>query len=115
MRPDARLARRLGLRSERGMTLLELTIEGVESSRDFHLRVMDDAEFRAGAIEIQWLERRLDSLIGVTPPRDTTRLAVLVAALIADRDRPVAAAAAASSTAATPGGWGRVARTEGLR
>ena len=40
--------------------LLELTIEGVETSRDFHLRVMEDAEFRAGAIEIQWLERRLD-------------------------------------------------------
>ena len=39
--------------------LLELTIEGVETSRDFHLRVMEDAEFRAGAIEIQWLERRL--------------------------------------------------------
>ena len=27
--------------------LLELTIEGVETSRDFHLRVMEDAEFRA--------------------------------------------------------------------
>ena len=45
--------------------LLELTIEGVESSRDFHLRVMEDAEFRAGAIEIQWLERRLESLTSV--------------------------------------------------
>ena len=43
--------------------LLELTIEGVETSRDFHLRVMEDDEFRAGAIEIQWLERRLESLI----------------------------------------------------
>src|SRR3954471_13247930 len=33
--------------------LLELTIEGVETARDFHLRVMEDAEFRAGKISIQ--------------------------------------------------------------
>ena len=42
--------------------LLELTVDGVETSRDFHLRVMEDDEFRRGAIEIQWLERRLASL-----------------------------------------------------
>src|SRR3954471_22179474 len=60
--------------------LLELTIEGVESSRDFHLRVMEDAEFRAGAIDIQWLERRLNSLLHVEPPAATTRTAALVAA-----------------------------------
>ena len=68
--------------------LLELTIEGVESSRDFHLRVMEDAEFRAGAIEIQWLERRLDSLIQREAAGATiARTAAVVAALIADRDR----------------------------
>src|SRR5581483_900482 len=67
--------------------LLELTIEGVESSRDFHLRVMEDADFRAGAIEIQWLERRLDSLVHAAPPAETARTAAVVAALIADRDR----------------------------
>ncbi len=95
--------------------LLELTIEGVETSRDFHLRVMEDAEFRAGAIEIQWLERRLDSLINVPAPAETTRTAALVAALIADRDRhaPVRSATAAP----LPGNdaWTRVARAEGLR
>src|SRR5581483_1249285 len=67
--------------------LLELTIEGVESSRDFHLRVMEDADFRAGAIEIQWLERRLESIVNAKPPADTARTAAVVAALIADRDR----------------------------
>ena len=96
--------------------LLELTIEGVESSRDFHLRVMEDAEFRAGAIDIQWLERRLDSLLNVRPPEETTRKAALVAALIADRDRrapkratPVTASAPVSDA------WTHVARLEGLR
>ncbi len=67
--------------------LLELTIEGVESSRDFHLRVMEDAEFKAGAIEIQWLERRLDSIVHAPAPAATARAAALVGALIADRDR----------------------------
>ena len=44
--------------------LLELTVHGIETSRDFHLRVMEDEEFRRGAIEIQWLERRLPVLVG---------------------------------------------------
>ena len=48
--------------------LLELTIEGVDTSRDFHLRVMEDADFRGGAIEIQWLERRLADLTNRPPP-----------------------------------------------
>ena len=96
--------------------LLELTIEGVESSRDFHLRVMEDAEFRAGAIDIQWLERRLDSLLSVHPPQDTTRKAALVAALIADRDRRAPKRATpASSPATVSDAWTRVARLEGLR
>jgi len=101
--------------------LLELTIDGIESSRDFHLRVMEDAEFRAGAIEIQWLERRLDSLINRKPPAGTTRLAALVAALIADSDRHTprlngpAADEAARSSAPSADAWTRVARLEGLR
>ena len=100
--------------------LLELTIEGVESSRDFHLRVMEDAEFRAGAIEIQWLERRLPSLLNAPPPPHTTRTAAVVAALIADRDRRApkrGAPAGAGSDASSPAGnaWTRLGRLEGLR
>jgi acetyl-CoA carboxylase, biotin carboxylase subunit len=96
--------------------LLELTIEGVESSRDFHLRVMEDADFRAGAIEIQWLERRLDSLLNVKPPAETTKMAAVLAALIADRDRQ-APKRSASPVASTPesDAWTRVARLESLR
>jgi acetyl-CoA carboxylase biotin carboxylase subunit len=96
--------------------LLELTIEGVESSRDFHLRVMEDAEFAAGAIEIQWLERRLDSLIHKAPPAEATRTAAVVAALIADRDRQSATrTTAAVSQSSSQDAWLRLARLEGLR
>ena len=96
--------------------LLELTIEGVESSRDFHLRLMEDPEFRAGAIEIQWLERRLESIVRAPPPESTTRTAALVAALIADEERrsPSRAQGTPSSSAASDA-WLRAARLEGVR
>jgi acetyl-CoA carboxylase biotin carboxylase subunit len=67
--------------------LLELTIEGVETSRDFHLRLLEDAEFRRGEIDIQWLEPRLTTLVSKEPPRELKRSASIVAALLADRDR----------------------------
>jgi acetyl-CoA carboxylase biotin carboxylase subunit len=67
--------------------LLELTIVGVETSRDFHLRVMDDPEFRRGAIDIQWLERRLPSLTAgdATPEREIA--VAIAAALLAESER----------------------------
>jgi len=98
----------------------ELVVEGVETSRDFHLRVMEDAEFRAGEIEIQWLERRLPSLLGVAPPPTEVRVAAIAAALLADRDRgrgrPGGGASRPTSDAhdAIPA-WGRAARLEGMR
>jgi acetyl/propionyl-CoA carboxylase alpha subunit len=67
--------------------LNELTILGVETSREFHLRVMEDPEFQRGEIEIQWLERRLPSLTGAKPPLDGVHAAAIAAALLADRDR----------------------------
>ena len=101
--------------------LLELTIEGVETSRDFYLRVMEDEDFRAGRIDIQWLERRLDSLLGVRAPAGVERTAAVIAALIAERERSaprrdvksvVSAPAAGLANADT---WTRTARQEGLR
>ena len=107
--------------------LLELTIEGIDSSRDFHLRVMEDEEFRRGAIEIQWLERRLPSLTSVKPPADGTRTAAIAAALLAAADRSgrlrhTPAGNDASRAASMDGlhsrptnAWRDAARREGLR
>jgi acetyl-CoA carboxylase biotin carboxylase subunit len=105
--------------------LLELTIDGVETSRDFHLRVMEDDEFRRGEVDIQWLERRLPSLVGVAPPDPLVRDTAIVAALLADRDRArpqvgargVSAAPARGATAnGGPGSaWHRAARLDALR
>ena len=98
--------------------LSELVIEGVETSRDFHLRVMEDEEFCRGAIEIQWLERRLPSLLDAKPPEALGEIAAIAAALLADRGRS-AARSASSPVGGTPataiGAWTRAARREGLR
>jgi acetyl-CoA carboxylase, biotin carboxylase subunit len=99
----------------------ELAISGVETSRDFHLRVMEDEEFRRGAIEIQWLERRLPSLLGVRPSREQLQMAAIAAALLAERERATPPRAAGTATArnASDGSdlaeWKRTARLEGLR
>jgi acetyl-CoA carboxylase biotin carboxylase subunit len=98
--------------------LLELTIEGVETSRDFHLRVLEDPEFRSGAIDIQWLERRLPTLIGGAPPDAGVRVAAIAAALLAERERaapagPAARPAAHRQSALDP--WTQAARRDGVR
>ncbi|MBK8249378.1 MAG: acetyl-CoA carboxylase biotin carboxylase subunit [Gemmatimonadetes bacterium] len=99
--------------------LRELTIVGVETSREFHLRVLEDEEFRRGAIEIQWLERRLPSLVGAAAPASQVQLAAIAAALLADRDRGTRRVATATTTTeagpATPTAWELAARRDALR
>jgi acetyl-CoA carboxylase biotin carboxylase subunit len=102
--------------------LLELTVDGVATSRDFHLRVMEDAEFRRGEIDIQWLERRLDSLIHVPPPSEGATVAAIAAMLLAERERgassggpAVLAVAQTDHAAVSQDEWVRVGRREGLR
>ncbi len=95
--------------------LLELTIDGVETSRDFHLRLMEDGEFRRGEIDVQWLERRLPSLINVAPPEDAVEAAIITGALLAERDRgrgPVGAPSASGSAPQTSQSRGSAARAE---
>jgi len=97
--------------------LLELTIEGVDTSRDFHLRVMEDEEFRAGAIEIQWLERRLATLAAASAPRESVVRAAIAAALLAERDRGTrrGSPGVPATSPAHATGWVELARREALR
>jgi acetyl-CoA carboxylase biotin carboxylase subunit len=103
--------------------LVDLTILGVETSRDFHIRVMDDAEFQRGDIEIQWLERRLPSLLERPPSEESLRIAAIAAALLAERDRTARsvsspanpAANAPERSGAVADSWKQAARVEGLR
>ena len=97
--------------------LLELSVDGVETSRDFHLRVMEDGEFQRGEIEIQWLERRLASLIGAKAPPDTVRVAAIAGALLAERDRNARRPNGGSTAGEGPqeSAWQRAARMDGIR
>jgi acetyl-CoA carboxylase, biotin carboxylase subunit len=101
--------------------LVDLIILGVETSRDFHIRMMDDAEFRSGDIDIQWLERRLASILERRPPGETARLAAIAGALLAERDRATRNVVVGSAPNAARGqttaadSWKQAARLEGLR
>jgi acetyl-CoA carboxylase, biotin carboxylase subunit len=102
--------------------LVDLIILGVETSRDFHIRMMDDAEFRRGDIDIQWLERRLASILERRPTEETAQVAAIAGALLAERDRATRGGSSASGVGAIARGqttatdsWKQAARLEGLR
>jgi acetyl-CoA carboxylase biotin carboxylase subunit len=102
--------------------LLELTIDGVETSRGFHLRVMEHPDFQKGDITIQWLEQKLPELTGAKPTPEAIKVAAIAAALVADAERATPSAANGSATkgaTATVAGhndaWRTAAIREGLR
>jgi len=107
--------------------LLELTIDGVETSQGFHLRVLDHPDFQRGDISIQWLEDKLPELTKPTGNADAIRLAAIAAALVAHEERTVgrtsspapssggAASTNESASHALPSAWAASARADGLR
>ena len=97
--------------------LLELTIDGIETSREFHLRVMEDAERYCAAIDIQWLERRLPSLLGAAPSESEVRAAAIAAAQIAECRGAVGEGTVRllrARSAAPLSAWAQLARLEAL-
>ena len=102
--------------------LVDLIILGVETSRDFHIRMMDDEEFQRGEIDIQWLERRLPSILGRRATDDSVQVAAIAAALVAERDREARTVSSSIAVAPTPGKatvsadtWKQASRLEALR
>jgi len=103
--------------------LVDLVILGVETSRDFHIRVMDDPEFQRGDIEIQWLERRLPSLLGKHPAPELIRVAAIAGTLLAERERTARSTSAPLESKGKAGeasldavdSWKQFSRVDGLR
>jgi len=94
----------------------ELVVVGVPTNIPFHRALFADADFRAGRIDIQFLDRRAD-LASATPDDESVRRLAVVAALLEDERRQGRrmlpggqAELAAESTA-----WRRAARLDGLR
>src|SRR5467141_4809630 len=66
--------------------LRELVIVGLPTSQAFHMRVMDEADFRRGALDITYLERVGPRLLAAEagPPAAVIRAVAVTAALLAD-------------------------------
>jgi acetyl-CoA carboxylase biotin carboxylase subunit len=105
--------------------LRELIIDGVETSRGFHLRVMADADFQRGDISIQWLEQQLERLTAPETSPAPLELAALAAALLTHQERtggmgPTASTVPSSTPSAATdrspaSGWASAARRDALR
>ena len=65
----------------------ELRVVGVDTSVPFHLRVMDEPDFRAGELDILYLDKHEDELLNHAPDEEQIRTIALAAALLADEQR----------------------------
>ncbi len=94
--------------------LNELVVIGVATNQGFHRRLMTDEEFRAGAFDIQFLDRRPDLL---TPPHDPGLMTdIAIAAALAEDDARRARRPAVSADGhPRASAWTRTGRREGLR
>ena len=103
--------------------LLELTIDGVETSRGFHLRVMDHPAFKSGDITIQWLEQTLPELTRPVSDPNALKLAAIAAALVTHAERTTSAPTRATTASGVNDGtsnsagasWAALARRDALR
>jgi acetyl-CoA carboxylase, biotin carboxylase subunit len=86
--------------------LHELRVSGLETSRYFHIRVMEEPDFRAGKMDVKYLERHPDLL---APAGDTagSALAALAAALLEDgvRQRRAGGRIAGTGSEASGSRW----------
>ena len=96
--------------------LRELVIVGLPTAQPFHLRVMDDPEFRRGELDITYLER-VGSRVLAAPPQDGLERAVAVtAALLADERRSATGPVSLSNVPSFQrSAWQDAGRREGLR
>jgi acetyl-CoA carboxylase biotin carboxylase subunit len=97
--------------------LSELVIVALPTSQPFHLRVMDDAAFLKGDIDIRYLERAAGRVLA-SPPRPGLERALAVAAAIAVDERRTAGSASLGPSgrpAVGPSPWVVESRRAALR
>jgi acetyl-CoA carboxylase biotin carboxylase subunit len=94
--------------------LRELVVVGVATNQHFHLRLLADRAFRAGEIDIQFLERRPDLVTAAPTDRLLERLAI-AAALAEDDRRRTQKPSIASTGVSESRAWLVEGRREGLR
>jgi acetyl-CoA carboxylase, biotin carboxylase subunit len=85
----------------------ELRIVGIDTSIPFHLRVMDEPDFRSGTFDIRYLETHEAVLLARDPEEDELRAIAVAAALLEEEARSrraVARVKGGSSSTAGAGG-----------
>jgi acetyl-CoA carboxylase, biotin carboxylase subunit len=86
--------------------LAELRIVGIETSAPFHLRVMEEPDFRSGRLDIRYLEQHEDSLLLSEPGEERLRVAAITAALLEEEARARRAVARMQpGSAVVASGW----------
>jgi len=89
--------------------LAEYEISGIETTLPLFRKLVEEPDFASGAVDTQWLERRLgEGLLGARPPLPEDVVLAAVSLSDAPPDRAAAAAAA-------PSPWRVAARAENLR
>jgi acetyl-CoA carboxylase biotin carboxylase subunit len=85
--------------------LLELRVDGVDTSVPFHLRVMDEPDFREGRLTIRYLDEH--DLLSAAPSDESVRIAALAAALLEEerREKRSVGRSVAAAPSAEASGW----------
>jgi acetyl-CoA carboxylase biotin carboxylase subunit len=105
---------RAGALDRMARALDELMVEGVATNQGFHRRLMADSEFRAGEIDIQFLDRRPDLLVPHLSEDQTVALAI-AAALAEEESRAVRRPPVSGDGRPQASHWLQRARLEGLQ
>jgi acetyl-CoA carboxylase biotin carboxylase subunit len=84
--------------------LAELRVVGVDTSVPFHLRVMDEPDFRAGNLDIKYLDKKEAELLDPSQNDERVRLAALAAALLEEENRARRTSLRVQPAAAAAGG-----------
>ncbi|HKV70690.1 MAG TPA: acetyl-CoA carboxylase biotin carboxylase subunit [Gemmatimonadales bacterium] len=97
-----------------GRALRELVIVGLPTSQAFHLRVLADPDFRSGAIDIGYLDRKGDALLSAPLSEALVKPVAVVAAMLADERRAGGQTGSGSREPSAPSShWLQAARREG--
>ena len=86
----------------------------MDTSVPFHLRVMDEPDFRAGDLTIRYLDEH-DGLLNAGPADEDVRVAALAAALLEEERRQTRAMPKPATAGAAASGGGSAWRQRGWR
>jgi acetyl-CoA carboxylase, biotin carboxylase subunit len=83
----------------------ELRVVGLDTSVPFHMRVMEEPDFRAGRLDIRYLEKHEAELLEADVAEEIIELAAIAAALLEEETRERRVASRMPAAASRGSGW----------